>query len=538
MMAVSAFLLLSPAFAQSECLTKDEANKLLTQFAESESLPLNKKLRDELLKLKGQSRKLFESIIRDSQKENALVNGFTEMREKNDTKLCQILKKHGWPTVAQVGRDGVLAAFFLLKNIGSFELQKQLLPIIAAAVKRNEIDRSDFAELVDRLRVRAGQKQIFGTQATIENGFLVLSPIEAEAQVDVRRKSYSLPPLAEYQSILERAYQIPLIKSPTVQTNLISNFSRDSVAPTPVDNLLKTEMFEEDAIQVETTLVNFNVSVFHKDLKTAIKPLEQKDFKLFENGREEKITFFGSTETPFDLVLLIDLSGSTSAKRDLIHKSTRRFIEAARPSDRIAIVTFTDLVNVASPLTSDRSALLQSVKKIDGTGGSWVWDALKYTLCEVIGAKTPERRKAIVLMTDGADNTLLDFVPRGSKTSFADLLEIVRQQDALIIPVYLDTEFDGIGFGANNYQSMKVYKNARNTLVLLAEQSGGLFYKARKIEDLNGVYEQVLNDLGKVYSLGYTPTNEKRDGAWRNVSIQIPGHPDLIIRSRAGYYAK
>jgi VWFA-related protein len=71
----------------------------------------------------------------------------------------------------------------------------------------------------------------------------------------------------------------------------------------------------------------------------------------------------------------------------------------------------------------------------------------------------------------------------------------------------------------------------------LAEESGGFYYRAKKLEDLNGVYEKVLSDLGKVYSLGYAPSNEKRDGKWRAVKVQIPARPDLSIRAKPGYYA-
>ena len=83
-----------------------------------------------------------------------------------------------------------------------------------------------------------------------------------------------------------------------------------------------------------------------------------------------------------------------------------------------------------------------------------------------------------------------------------------------------------------------MYENARRTLSQLAEESGGLYYKARKIEDLTGVYEQVLNDLGKVYSLGYQPTNGKRDGSWRTLKMSIGDHPELVTRAKPGYYAK
>jgi len=110
----------------------------------------------------------------------------------------------------------------------------------------------------------------------------------------------------------------------------------------------------------------------------------------------------------------------------------------------------------------------------------------------------------------------------------------VRKSDELIIPIYLDTS----GITRISIVTWKGFtKNARRTLALLAQESGAPYYKARKIGDLNGVYDQVMNDLGKVYSLGYKPTNEKRDGSWRPVMVQIPNRPDVSARFRPGYYA-
>ena len=136
-------------------------------------------------------------------------------------------------------------------------------------------------------------------------------------------------------------------------------------------------------------------------------------------------------------------------------------------------------------------------------------------------------------MTDGIDSSLSGFID--SRISFADLVEAVRHNDTLIIPICLDTEED-TGAIRGNFRK-KILENARKSLELLADESGGLYYKARKIEDLNGVYDQVIEDLGKVYSLGYKPTNEKRDGSWRTVNIQIPNQPDLKARARPGYYS-
>jgi len=101
------------------------------------------------------------------------------------------------------------------------------------------------------------------------------------------------------------------------------------------------------------------------------------------------------------------------------------------------------------------------------------------------------------------------------------------------VPIYLDTE-DNYG----NSLIKEEYENARRTLKLLADESGGSYYRARKLSDLNGVYEQVINDLGKVYSLGYKPTNATRDDSWRSVQVSINNRPDLVARTRPGYYAQ
>src|SRR6185369_9489166 len=154
----------------------------------------------------------------------------------------------------------------------------------------------------------------------------------------------------------------------------------------------------------------------------------------------------------------------------------------------------------------------------------------------VVEKKSLDRRRAVVLMSDGVDGALLRFGElRGSKITFADLLEQVRQTDTLIVPIYLDTE-SSENYGASFIKDE--YENARRTLNLLAQESGGSFYRARKIADLNGVYEQVINDLGKVYSLGYKSTNATRDGSWRWVQVSILNHTDLVTRTRPGYYAQ
>jgi Ca-activated chloride channel family protein len=294
-----------------------------------------------------------------------------------------------------------------------------------------------------------------------------------------------------------------------------------------------------ETVRVDTELVDLNVSVFGRGPQRVGVELQPKDFRVLENGVEQEIAFFASAATPFDLVLLLDLSGSTSEKLDLVRKSARRFVEAARPMDRISVVTFTNVPSVVSPLTLDRAELIKRIKKISRPeGGTNFWDALRFVLENSFEKNADvQRRKAVVVMTDGVDNALPDVPGDGSVTSYVELLKIIRESDAIVLPIYLDTELDMV----RDYRWLDVqttYTIARLQLAQLATESGSLLYRARKVEDLKGVYEQVIRDLGTVYSIGYSPTNRQRDGTWRAINVQLVNRPELAARTRRGYFAK
>lgn len=291
-----------------------------------------------------------------------------------------------------------------------------------------------------------------------------------------------------------------------------------------------------DTIRIDTDLVNVSVSVFSRNSSSPKSALEQKDFAVFENGAPQEISFFASAETPFDLVLLLDLSGSTADKIKLIRTSSKRFVDAARPGDRIAIVTFTSDVQVVSLLTPDHEALKRSIDQIDKPrGGTKFWDALRFVLEHIVGQSRVEgRRSAVVVMTDGVDNALPDVSGDGSVTTFAELIEIVRGSDAIVLPIYLDTEREAKQHGTPK----GAFAVARQQLSELASESGNTVYQARRVKDLNGAYAQVIRDLSTVYSIGYRPVNRVRDGSWRVVAVQLVGHPELVARARRGYFTK
>ena len=288
-----------------------------------------------------------------------------------------------------------------------------------------------------------------------------------------------------------------------------------------------------EVIRVDSDLVDLKVSVLRLNPANEITELQQSDFLVLEDGKPQEITFFAGEDAPFDLVLLLDLSGSTAKKLKLVRDSTKRFVEATRPIDRVAIVTFTDQAQVVSPLTLDREALKKSIKKItEPSGGTNFWDAMSAVLQSP--ATTGMRRRAIVVMTDGVDNALPGVFGEGSQITFAQLLDQVRASDVIIFPVYLDTEKEEI---KRHRSPASAYAIARENLAQLADVGGTSVYAAKELKDLDKVYDQVIKDLGTVYSLGYRSNNPK-DGKWRSVKVQIVGRSGVSARTKRGYFTR
>jgi VWFA-related protein len=520
------------SFGQSKCLSEDEVKKIIGGISSQQSAAFNKKLQLELLQIKQSTAQIYEELSRSASESKSFDERLKRQQAANAAQFCQILKEHGWTSKALVGAEAAEVAPVIFTDGLSLEFQQQLIPIMQAAFEAGEISKGNYAKIVDQIRVRSGKKQVFGTMVGISKDLLVLYPVENEAKLEELRREYELPPLADQIRRLEQKYKAVVIKSlSSPQLSAQQNQEEIKTAPKNSDGE------KEDVLRVETNLVNLNVTVMPEKPGAILPSLNKDDFTVVENGREQAIDWFAATQVPFDITLLVDISGSTSNKIKLIRKTTRNFIKAARPSDRISIIVFDEEVTVISPLTQDRNKLLDSVDKIKSRGGSKVWDALAFALnqsTEIQNAnqQNRERRSAIVFMTDGEDNTFIEQNNiESSNIIFADLLEKVRHSSALIVPIHLDTR-ESYGL------SEKLYKGTRRALNLLADESGGLFYEAEDIDDLEGIYPQVVNDLSKVYSIGYSPSNAERDGGWRTVKVNIKKYPNLAIRTRKGYYAQ
>jgi Ca-activated chloride channel homolog len=291
-----------------------------------------------------------------------------------------------------------------------------------------------------------------------------------------------------------------------------------------------------DTVRIDSDLVDLRVSVLGFAPNVAVPLLDMKDFVVLEDGVPQEISFFQAADTPFDLVLLLDLSASSSKNLKMIRNSAKKFIDATRDIDRIALVTFTNQPALYSSFSLDRKKLKKTIDDIDeATGGTNFWDAMDYVLTDLIPQGAGLRRSAIVVMTDGVDNALPEIPGEGSRLPFDRLLGKIRNSESIVFPIYLDTEEENV----KRYHTPRAaYAQAREQLGLIAGACGTPMYRAARLSDLEEVYAQVVRDLSTVYSIGYRPSNKTLDGKWRSVQVQLSKRSDLFARTKRGYYAK
>jgi VWFA-related protein len=306
--------------------------------------------------------------------------------------------------------------------------------------------------------------------------------------------------------------------------------------PAAPDSSAPQEIDEGDVLRVDTELVTLNVSVVDRGTSRGLAGLTQDDFKLYEDGVKQQLAHFESSSAPFDMVLLIDMSGSTRDVVKLIRAAALRFINAARPADRIGVITFAGSPTVVSPLTMDRQALRERISVIETPrGDTKLYDALDFTMNEVLKDTRESRRTAIVLMSDGLDGTIPGVHGQGgSKLVYNELMGHIREFDGVLYTLWLNTEYEAL---SPEDTQPEAFDMGHDRMQEMAEAGGGMFYEVEHLEDLAGAYEHVVADLGTVYSLSYRPTKTVRDGRWRAIRVTV-ARPDAVARGKHGYYAK
>ncbi|MEK6287581.1 MAG: VWA domain-containing protein [Acidobacteriota bacterium] len=291
----------------------------------------------------------------------------------------------------------------------------------------------------------------------------------------------------------------------------------------------------EELLKLEARLVNLNVKVTDVSGKT-LPALRKEDFVVYEDDVKQVVSYFEPVTAPLNIVLLLDLSGSTEHKIKTMKKAAQKFVDSLKPTDRIAVAGFTRRFFVISNFTTDHRLLKDRIDDIKNRhSGTAYYDAMWATLDLLDEANAT--RKAIVVLTDGVDNSLdhpndSEFDP---KHGFDELLTRIEEADTTIYPIYLDTEYETVGMSGRNGHA--AYVTARKQLAALAEQTGAAMFKAERAEDLEGVYQQVAAELHSLYSMAYTPELVRTDGKWRKINIAV-ALPGAKVRTKRGYFAK
>lgn len=293
---------------------------------------------------------------------------------------------------------------------------------------------------------------------------------------------------------------------------------------------------EGDVVRVETTLISIPVSVMDRDGKY-IANLRQQDFRIWENGVEQQVAYFATTEKPFTVVLMIDTSGSTRMKLQAIQNAAIAFVEQLRPDDRVAIVSFSDKIKILAHPTSDRQTLRTAIQQTEPGDGTRLFDAVsQVVLKELPGI---EGRKAIVLFTDGVDTT-------SKRATYYETVRAVEESGALVYPIKYSTYSDldflrptggppiSTARGARNAgNSPAEYERGDRYLRDLGRVSGARVYDAAQ-HTLSEAFHLVAEELRRQYSVGYYPSIIPRPGDSRKIKVRV-NRPELVVRTRDSY---
>ncbi len=320
---------------------------------------------------------------------------------------------------------------------------------------------------------------------------------------------------------------------------------------------------ENEVIKVETNLVTMPVSILDREGRF-ISGLQQKDFKIFENGIEQKVDYFQSVEQPFTVVLMIDVSPSTAYQINEIHEAAISFVNQLRANDRVMVIAFDDTVRVLSQPTNNRGQLRNAIYQAQFGDGTSLYEAVDYVLNQEL--RRIEGRKAVVLFTDGVDTT-------SRRANYQSTIADVEEADALFYPIKYNTQRDGFGSGGGGGYgypqprnkkrggslesilgtilgggtiqmggggrggagtSSDEYDTAQRYLEALALNSGGRNFDADVLSNLEASFAGIAEELRRQYSLGYYPDNPGRVGERKQIKVRVM-RPNVVVRAKNSY---
>jgi VWFA-related protein len=342
------------------------------------------------------------------------------------------------------------------------------------------------------------KQQVVQLNFTTQRGVILLNVDPAMAPNDLRER-----PLTEAARAIVRSGSGPLMDAiRKVSPRMFGDFAKTLPPPRNEPSLVKLPPPGEIATALTPQLMRVNASVTDRNGR-AIPGMRDSDFAVYEDGNERKIVNVAATTEPFNLVLLLDVSGSVEERIDFIRKAARDFLNTASPQDRISIISFREDIQTISGFTTDRRLLSKKLDEIDAGGATALWDALAYTLVDTLKPLRGERT-AVVILSDGDDNK--SFIP------FPAILEATIESGALIYPLYVPSGLipegsvprPSITVDPMRTRYLTITTRAAEEGQKLATVSGGVFYSIKRLEDLQKAYDDVVAQMRTAYTITYT----------------------------------
>jgi len=336
-------------------------------------------------------------------------------------------------------------------------------------------------------------------------------------------------------------------KTPAPATAVPSTVPEPGVNESRINS--EGETVEGDVIRTDTLLVTVPVTVLDRNGRY-VPLLRREHFRIMENGIQQKIAYFATTDSPFTVILLIDTSNSTSFRLDDIQDAAINFVSKLKDNDSVMVMSFDDRIEVECKATTDRNEIEKGIRRTRTGGGTRLYDAVEDILKKQL--KTISGRKAVVLFTDGVDTT-------SHRASYDSTIRLAEESDAPIYSVDYDTSGSvsiagggglplpggrgtvlGLPFprpgipGSVPGSSPNDYKRAVRYLHALSDATGGRFYSGDSLFGIAQAFSWIAEELGRQYSLGYYPSAAGTDGERRQIKVRTT-EPNLVVKSRESY---
>ncbi len=330
-----------------------------------------------------------------------------------------------------------------------------------------------------------------------QRGVVLLNVDPSMVPSDLRER-----PLTEAARAIVRSGDSQLIDAiRKVSPKMFGDFAKTLPPPEKEPTLVRRAPPGQFVSVLSPQLLRFNASVTDRNGR-AIGGMKESDFTVYENGIERQVTKVVPTHEPFNLVLLLDVSGSVEERIDFIRKAARDFLHTASPQDRIAIISFRDDIQVISDFSTDRKLLSRKLDEIDAGGATALYDALGYVLADTLKQLRGERT-AVVILSDGDDNR--SFVP------FPAILEAIIESGALIYPLYVPSGLipetsvpkPEVTIDPLRTRYLTLTTRAHEEGQKLAQVSGGVYYPIRHLAELQRAYDDVVVQLRTAYTITY-----------------------------------